>query len=95
MIDPELVFAAAAHMGRALLGKINELLALASIFALACWAMWKGTELAAYIALGNAVFAYLWCRLIRVGVPTDGRSNRRQGIYGTQRDDGVPTEAAD
>jgi hypothetical protein len=55
----------AATTMRILIEKIEQYVPLLMVFGLACWAMWNGTPLGAYIALGFAIFAHLWHRSIR------------------------------
>jgi hypothetical protein len=76
-VEKETTLLVAAHLMRSFADKVRDLLALGMVFGLACWAMWNGTPLGAYIAAGFAFFAYLWCRLAR---------GERNGQDGRQRE---------
>jgi hypothetical protein len=65
-VNAEMAAALAANIAREFVGKLNQFAPLAMTFGLACWAMWNGTALGAYIGLGFAVFAYLYLRVVTV-----------------------------
>jgi hypothetical protein len=64
-MDKEIAVAMAAVTAKALLDRVWDFLPIVTTFALACWAMWNGTPLGAYIAAGYGIFAYFWGRHIR------------------------------